>query len=198
MFHGWVEPQVDVDSAGIPSVLLTLWMLHMRLTLRFANRSVYKKLRSLLRQRRHLRSTYAHFSVFSYFSLVFSPTRLLFRSSRYSIRRRPSENSKQFKLCFFRFFDFLVCDLVKRRHRTIVKERAARQAAEQQQQSSSSSNRSSTGGGGAANSTMRGRGASFERLKTQHTPPPPPPPPPARGGSNSGSSHAGMPAAVKG
>ncbi|CAM9444076.1 unnamed protein product [Ectocarpus sp. 12 AP-2014] len=92
-------------------------------------------------------------------------------SARFSIRRRPSENSKQFKLCFFRFFDFLVCDLVKRRHRTIVKERAARQAAEQQQ-SSLSSNRSSTGGGGAANSTMRGRGASFERLKTQHTPPP--------------------------
>ncbi|CBJ31008.1 Phosphatidylinositol 3-and 4-kinase family protein [Ectocarpus siliculosus] len=118
-------------------------------------------------------------------------------SARYSIRRRPSENSKQFKLCFFRFFDFLVCDLVKRRHRTMVKERAARQAAEQQQ-SSSSLNRSSTGGGGAANSTMRGRGASFERLKTQHTPPPPPPPPPARGGSNSGSPHAGMPAAVKG
>eukprot|EP00752_Nemacystus_decipiens_P002871 g2672.t1 len=50
-------------------------------------------------------------------------------STRYSLRKRPSENSEQFKVCFFRFLRFLLRDLVKRRHRTIVKER---QAAEQQ------------------------------------------------------------------
>lgn len=109
------------------------------------------------------------------------------RSARYSLRKRPSENSEQFKVCFFRFLRFLLRDLVKRRHRTIVKER---QAAEQ------SSKLSSTGG---APSAARSRGAGAgnydadDRLRRQL----PPPPPPARGGDTRGP-RAGMPAAVRG
>ena len=114
------------------------------------------------------------------------------RSARYSLRKRPSENSEQFQVCFFRFLRFLLRDLVKRRHRTIVKERQA--AGEQ------SSKLSSTGGG-APTTTARSRGAGAgsggfdadDRLRRQL----PPPPPPARGG-NARSPHAGMPAAVRG
>lgn len=108
------------------------------------------------------------------------------RSARYSLRKRPSENSEQFKVCFFRFLRFLLRDLVKRRHRAIVKER---QAAEQ------SSKLSSTGGGAASAARSRGGGNhdADDRLRRQL----PPPPPPARGG-NTRSPHAGMPAAVRG
>ncbi len=115
------------------------------------------------------------------------------RSLRYSLRKRPSENSEQFKLCFFRFLRFLLKDLVKRRHRAIVKERQA--AAEQVSKSSTAA--------GACASNARGRGAAAaaagsydadDRLRRQ----PPPPPPPARGGSSTRSPHAGMPAAVRG
>lgn len=108
------------------------------------------------------------------------------RSSRYSLRKRPNENSEQFKMCFFRFLRFLLRDLVKRRHRTIVKERQA--AAEQL---------SKTAPAGSVATARRGaRGAGSydadDRMRRQ----PPPRPPPAS--SNTSNPHSGMPAAVRG
>lgn len=115
------------------------------------------------------------------------------RTARFSLKKRPNENSEQFKQCFFRFLRFLLRDLVKRKHRSIIKERwnqASRQAAEKSSKSKAQANAvagASTGGGG---------GSDFEaddRLRRQA-----PPRPPASSSSANSRPSASLPAAVRG
>ncbi|CAM9103033.1 unnamed protein product [Ascophyllum nodosum] len=105
-------------------------------------------------------------------------------SARYALRKRPNENSEQFKACFFRFYRLLVRDFVKRRHRSIIKERgafAARQAAEK----CSSAAAAATA---AANAAIENGGGRLGRR----------PPPAAPSKSKSSSPHPAVPAAVLG
>ncbi|CAN0063005.1 unnamed protein product [Laminaria digitata] len=123
-------------------------------------------------------------------------------SARYSLRKRPNENSKQFKACFFRFLRFLLRDLVKRRHRSIVRERgakAARQAAEKSFNSSGATAAAaaaadSNGAGGGGGGGRGGRAGDYDADDRLRRRPQPPPPASARNAS----SCSGMPATVSG
>lgn len=131
-------------------------------------------------------------NLFSRFSLPsrFNP---LTRTAGFSLKKRPNENSEQFKQCFFRFLRFLLRDLVKRKHRSIIKERgiqAARQAAEKSSKSKAQANAV------AGASTVGGGGGDFEAddpLRRQA-----PLRPPSSSSSASTRPSASLPAAVRG
>lgn len=123
------------------------------------------------------------------------PFQPLDRTGRFSLKKRPNENSEHFKQCFFRFLRFLLRDLVKRRHRSIIKERgtkAARQAAEK---SSKSKADAAAAAAAAASCGAVGGGGAYEaddRLRRQL------PRPPASSSASNGRPSAGIPAAVRG
>lgn len=113
------------------------------------------------------------------------------RNALYSLRKRPNENSEQFKSCFFRFLRFLLRDLVKRRHRSIVKTRGAQAARHAAEKSSKSTTAAAACAASAAGGGRRGGYGTDDRLRGRA-----PPPPSATG--RDPSPHPAVPAAVRG
>lgn len=192
MYSVWIITTITTHSVGSCACACTRFVLNLS---PFENMPLNEKI--------HTRKVLSDF--YFLFFLLLCCTHFLvdfYRNMRFSLKKRPNENSEQFKACFFRFLRFLLRDLVKRRHRSIVKERGSRAARQAAEKSSKVGAAFAAAAAANANATSRSSpgGDLFEaeeRLRRKSEAPHPPAPATSSSGSGRPSA-AAMPAAVRG